>query len=440
MSESSRHPETLALHAGWRADPATGAVAVPIYQTTSYQFREHRARREPVRAEGARQHLHPHHEPDDRRAGEAHRRARGRRGGAGAWPRARRPRPMPMQNLARPATISSARPTSTAAPGTCSPTRCKDQGIEVRFVDPGRPRGLPRAPPTTAPAPTTPRRCPTRSWTVFPIAEVAAIGRPLGIPLIMDNTAAPLLVPAVRARRGGRGAIRPPNIIGGHGTSIGGIIVDGGNFDWEAHRRAPAAAEHARSRATTARSGRGGQAARARSPISCKRARRRCCATSARRMSPFNAFLILQGLETLPLRMRAALRATPQAVADFLPSAREVTRVIHPVARRPARRRARADSYLHGRLRRPGRLRAGGRRGGRPALHRRAEAVLPRRQHRRRAQPGHPSGHRPRTPSSPAEEQLATGVTPGYVRLSVGIEHIDDILADLESALGAAGG
>ena len=66
MPTESKHPETIVLHAGYRSDPATNAVAVPIYQTTSYQFNSDRACRQFVRAEGARQHLHPHHEPDQR--------------------------------------------------------------------------------------------------------------------------------------------------------------------------------------------------------------------------------------------------------------------------------------------------------------------------------------------------------------------------------------
>ena len=84
MATNSKHPETIVLHAGYRSDPATNAVAVPIYQTTSYQFRDTEHAANLFGAEGARQHLHPHHEPDQRRAREARRRARGRRRGAGA--------------------------------------------------------------------------------------------------------------------------------------------------------------------------------------------------------------------------------------------------------------------------------------------------------------------------------------------------------------------
>ena len=84
MTDQSQHPETQVLHAaGYRKDDRTNAVAVPIYQTTSYQFDQHGARGQPLRPQGAGQHLHPDHEPDLRRAGAAHRGARRRRGGAG---------------------------------------------------------------------------------------------------------------------------------------------------------------------------------------------------------------------------------------------------------------------------------------------------------------------------------------------------------------------
>ena len=110
----------------------------------------------------------------------------------------------------------------------------KTMGIECRFVDPADPGEFPPRHRRARRAATTPRRCPTRSSTVFPIAEVAEIGRELGVPLIMDNTAAPVL-----CRPFDHGAAivmhSTTKYIGGHGTSIGGIVVDGGNFDWEKH-------------------------------------------------------------------------------------------------------------------------------------------------------------------------------------------------------------
>ena len=112
-------------------------------------------------------------------------------------------------------------------------TMQRTMGIEVRFVDPADPENFRRA--TDAKT-----RCyyaetlPNPKLEVFPIAEVAKIGRELGVPLIMDNTAAPVIC---RPLDHGAAVVMhsTTKYIGGHGTSIGGIIVDGGNFDWEKH-------------------------------------------------------------------------------------------------------------------------------------------------------------------------------------------------------------
>ena len=123
----------------------------------------HRARRQPVRAEGARQHLHPHHEPDQRRARAARRRARRRGRGAGARLGPGRLDVLRSTTSARPATISSARPTSTAAPGTCSCTRCSGRwGSRCALSTRPTPR-ISAARPTPRRAAITPRPCPTRS-------------------------------------------------------------------------------------------------------------------------------------------------------------------------------------------------------------------------------------------------------------------------------------
>ena len=107
------------------------------------------------------------------------------------------------------------------------------QGIEVRFVDPADPENFRRA--TDATHPRLLRRDPAQPEAhVFPIGEVAEIGRELGVPLIMDNTAAPMLC---RPIEHGAAIVvySTTKYIGGHGTSIGGLMVDGGNFDWEEH-------------------------------------------------------------------------------------------------------------------------------------------------------------------------------------------------------------
>ena len=138
---SSKHPETLALHAGWRRDSATNAVAVPIYQTTSYQFdsAEHAANLFALKELG--QHLHPHHEPDQRRAGAADGGDRGRRGGAGAAS-GQAASAFSMQNLARAGDNIVSSTDLYGGTWNLFANTLKDQGIEVALRRSGRPRGL----------------------------------------------------------------------------------------------------------------------------------------------------------------------------------------------------------------------------------------------------------------------------------------------------------
>jgi O-acetylhomoserine (thiol)-lyase len=153
-------------------------------------------------------------------------------------------------------------------------------------------------------------------------------------------------------------------------------------------------------------------------------------------MSPFNAFLFLQGLETLPLRIREHSRNT-QAVVDYLKKQPAITRIIHPSLWTGEQKR-RAETYLKGGL---GGLVGFELAGGRDAGRRFIDAL---KLFYHVANIGdarslviHPATttHSQLSPT----EQLATGVTEGYVRLSIGIEHIDDILADLDQALKATG-
>nr|MCU0986623.1 O-acetylhomoserine aminocarboxypropyltransferase/cysteine synthase [Acetobacteraceae bacterium] len=290
----------------------------------------------------------------------------------------------------------------------------KQFGIECRFVDPADPENFRRA--TDAKT-----RCyyaetlPNPKLNVFPIAEVAKIGRELGVPLIMDNTAAPVLC---RPIAHGAAVVMhsTTKFIGGHGTSIGGMIVDGGNFDWEAHKaRFPV---------------------KPLGPIAyIIRARVIMQRDLGAAMSPFNAFLFLQGLETLPLRMERHC-ANALKVAAFLSAHPAVTRVIHPSVQQGEMRR-RADAYLKGGY---GALLgfelAGGADAGRRFIDALKMIYHVANIGDARTLAIHPASTTHSQLS--AEEQAKTGVTPGYVRLSIGIEHIDDILADLSQALDAA--
>ncbi|HVN00322.1 MAG TPA: PLP-dependent transferase, partial [Caulobacteraceae bacterium] len=153
-------------------------------------------------------------------------------------------------------------------------------------------------------------------------------------------------------------------------------------------------------------------------------------------MSPFNAFMFLQGLETLPLRMPRHCENTQKA-ADWLKGRPEVTKVIHPSVQ-TGEAKARADKYLNGGLGgMVGFELAGGREAGRRFIDALKLFYHVANIGDARSLAIHPASttHSQLAP----EEQLATGVTEGYVRLSVGLEHIDDILADLAQALAAAG-
>jgi O-acetylhomoserine (thiol)-lyase len=153
-------------------------------------------------------------------------------------------------------------------------------------------------------------------------------------------------------------------------------------------------------------------------------------------MSPFNAFQFLQGLETLPLRMPRHCENT-QKVTDWLQGRREVVKVIHP-STQTGEARARAEKYLKGGLGgMVGFELAGGREAGRAFIDALKLFYHVANIGDARSLAIHPASTTHSQLS--AEEQIATGVTEGYVRLSVGLEHIDDILADLGQALAVVG-
>jgi O-acetylhomoserine (thiol)-lyase len=306
----------------------------------------------------------------------------------------------------------------------------KDMGIEVRFVDPEDPENFRRATDDKTRAYYA-ETLPNPKLKVFPIAEVASIGRPLGIPLIVDNTAAPLL-----ARPFDHGAAivvySTTKYIGGHGTSIGGAIIDGGNFDWAAHpERQPLLN-------TPDNSYHGAvwtEAVKPLGPIAyIIRARVVLLRDLGAPLAPFNAFQTIQGLETLPLRMERHC-TNAERVVKFLSERSDVKAVIHPsLATGIAKERA--TKYLHGGN---GGLvgfeLAGGKAAGIKFI-----GALKMFYHvanigDARSLAIHPASTTHSQLSS--EDQALTGVSDGYVRLSIGIEHIDDILADLAQALDA---
>jgi O-acetylhomoserine (thiol)-lyase len=431
MPTESKHPETIVLHAGYRSDPATNAVAVPIYQTTSYQFRdtEHAANLFGLKELGNiyTRIMNPTNAVLEERVAALE-------GGVAAL----------ALGSGQAASLFAVNNIAQAGDNLVSSTDLyggtwnlflhtmqRTMGIEVRFVDPADPENFRRA--TDAKT-----RCyyaetlPNPKLEVFPIGEVAKIGREMGVPLIMDNTASPVIC---RPLDHGAAVVMhsTTKYIGGHGTSIGGIVVDGGNFDWEKHAERfpllnqPDPAYHGAVWT---------QAVKPLGPIAyILKMRVTCLRDIGAAASPFNSFLHIQGLETLPLRMRAHC-ANAAAVARDLKGHPKVTKVIYPGLMEGEPRR-RAEAYLKGGY---GGLLGFELKGGKEAGRRFIDAL---KMFYHVANIGdarslaiHPASttHSQLTP----EEQLQTGVTDGYVRLSLGIEHEDDIVADLKQALDAA--
>ncbi len=430
MSTHSRHAETILLHAGWRADPATGAVAVPIYQTTSYQFRdtEHASNLFALKELGNiyTRIMNPTTDVLEKRVAALE-------GGVAALALAsgQAASAFAIQNLARAGDNVVSSTDLYGGTWNLFAHTLKDQGIEVRFVDPIDPQNFRRATDDRTRAYYA-ETLPNPKLTVFPIAEVAAIGRPLGIPLIMDNTATPILT---KPFEHGAAVVvySTTKYLGGHGNSIGGLIVDGGNFDWAAYpERQPALNMPDPSYHGAVWT----EAVKPLGPIAYAiKARVTLLRDIGAALSPFNAFLIIQGLETLALRMREHCK-NAQSVVEFLRTRKDVSRIIHPSQQQGVHRQ-RADRYLKGGF---GGLVGFELAGGKEAGRRFIDALQ---LHYHVANIGdarslaiHPATttHSQLTPN----EQLATGVSDGYVRLSVGIEHIDDIVSDIKLGLEAA--
>jgi O-acetylhomoserine (thiol)-lyase len=431
MSERIPGFSTLAIHAGAQPDPTTGARATPIYQTTSYVFEsvDHAASLFGLQTFG-----NIYTRIGNPTTAVLEERVAALEGGVAALALAsgQAASLFAVQNICQAGDnfVSS----TDLYGGTWNlflNTMMKTMGMEVRFVDPADPEGFRRA--TDART-----RCyyaetlPNPKLEVFPIGEVARIGRELGVPLIVDNTAAPVLC---RPIEHGAAIVMhsTTKYIGGHGTSIGGIVVDGGNFDWEKHAarfpllNQPDPSYHGAVWA---------QAAKPLGPIAyILKMRVTLLRDLGAPMSPFNAFMFIQGLETLPLRMRAHC-ANAMVVTKFLAEHPKVTRVIHPSMMTGEAKR-RADAYLKGGY---GGLVGFELQGGSEAGRRFIDA-LQMFYHVANIGDARSLAIHPATTThsqlSP-EEQMQTGVDENYVRLSIGIEHEEDILADLRQALDAA--
>ena len=417
--------ETLALHAGQEApDPATGARAVPIYQTTSFVFdnADHAADLFALRQAGNiyTRIMNPTQDVFERRIAALE-------GGVAALATASG---QAAEFLAL-ANIAGAGDEIVSSAGLYGGTynlftqTLPRLGITVRFVDGTNPAQFAAA--------ITPRTKALYAETVgnprldmLDIRAVADVAHAAGIPLILDNTLpSPYLVNPIR--HGADIVVHSATkFIGGHGTSIGGAIVDGGTFDWAASGKFPGLVEPDPSYHGVSYVEAFGPAAFA------VKARTQLLRDLGPAISPLNSWLFVQGLETLPLRMERhsenALR-----VAGFLSTHRAVSWVLYPgLPSHPTHEVARRY-HQHG----YGALVGFGIKGGREAGRR---LVSETKLFSLLANIGdaksliiHPASTTHSQLSD--EEQRTTGVTPDFIRLSVGLEHIDDLLRDLDQAL-----
>ncbi len=423
--------ETLALHAGPRMDPATGAVAVPIYQTTAYQFRdtEHAASLFALKEIG-----HIYSRITNPTLDALEQKMAALEGGVAAMAvsSGQAATALAVQNICQAGDNIVVSTDIYGGTWNLFAHTFRAMGIEARFVDPADPDAFRKATDTRTRAYFA-ESLPNPKLTMFPIGEVARIGREIGVPLIMDNTASPVIC---RPFDHGAAVIvhSTTKYVGGHGTAIGGMIIDGGNFDWEKQAaRFPMLNQPDPSYHGVVWT----EAVKPLGPIAyLLKARATLQRDLGMTMAPFSAFQFIQGLETLALRMREHSR-NAMAVAEYLSRHESVARVIHPAFHTDAEMKRRTSVYLKGGM---GGLvgfeMAGGIDAGKRFIDSLKMFYHVANIGDARSLAIHPAST---THSQLSEtEQQATGVTPGYVRLSVGIEHISDIIADLAQALAGA--
>ena len=427
MSDQPQHrPETLAIHAGQSPDPATNARAVPIYATTSYVFddADHAARLFALQEFG---NIYTRIMNPTTGVFEACVAALEGGVGALAFASGQAAETATILNLARAGDniVSSA----SLYGGTYNLFQwtLPKLGITTRFVDGSGPASFAPAIDGNTKAIYL-ETIGNPRLDVSDIAAIADIAHAHGIPLVIDNTFAPLLCRPIE--HGADIVIHSATKwIGGHGTSIGGVVVDGGTFDWKGSGRFPDFVDPDPSYHGVSYVEAVGNLA------FIIKLRVQGLRDTGAALSPFNAFLFLMGLETLPLRIERHSQNT-LAVARWLEQDERITWVSYPgLASHPAH--ANAARYLKGGF---GGVLTFGIRGGREAGRTLINSV---KLFSLLANVGDAKSliiHPATTTHSQLsdEEQASTGVTDDLVRLSIGLEHIDDILADLDQGLAAA--
>ncbi len=426
-----KHPETIGLHGGeYRSDPATTAVAVPIYQTSSYQFKNAETA---ANLFGLKEFGNIYTRIMNPTCDVLEKRVAALEGGlaAVAVGSGQAASAFCIQNVCKAGDniVSS----TDLYGGTVNlfKNTLGMQGIEVRFADPSDPKNFEKLTDEKTRA-YYGESCPNPYLRVFPIKEVADIGRKHGIPLIIDNTASPVICKPIEH---GAAVVMHSltKYIGGHGTTIGGIIVDGGNFDWTANpKRQPLFNEEDPSY-KGAVWGRDVPKLTGANVAFAIRARVVLLRDLGAPLSPFNAFQIIQGLETVAIRMKQHC-SNAEKVVKYLETEKKVKNVIYPTNHQ-GEIKERAKRYMKGGYGSLVGMDVGTREAGSKFIDNLKMLYHVANIGDARSLAIHPAT----TTHSQLndEELLAAGVTPGYVRLSIGIEHPDDIIGDIKQALAA---
>lgn len=421
MSEQQFKLETLAIHGGQEVDPATGSRAVPIYATTSFVFKDsdHAARLFALQEFGNiyTRIMNPTSDVFEKRIAALE-------GGVGALAVAsgQNAELYAILNLAQAGDEIVSSSNLYGGSYALFAHNLPRLGIKVHFAEPT---------PEAIRAAITPKTKAVYAETignpkidVLDIEAIAAVAHEHGLPLIIDNTfATPYLCQPLK--HGADIVIHSATkFIGGHGTAIGGVIVDGGKFDWAAGKHPlytePDAAYHGLRYADL-----GNLAYILRARVSLLR-------DMGGALSPFNSFLFLQGLETLHLRMERHSQ-NALAAARYLEQHPDVEWVFYPGLESSAYNEL-AKQYLP---KGAGAILSFGITGG-SAAGKTFIDNLKLLSHVANVGDSKSLAIHPNTTTHQQlslEQQLAAGVTPEMVRLSVGTEHIDDIIADISQAL-----
>lgn len=421
-------PETMAIHSGYEVDPTTKAVAVPIYQTVAYAFdsADHAAALFNLEAQGFR-----YTRIQNPTTAVLERRVTALEGGLEAMcvSSGQAAVNYAMQNVAQMGCNVVSVPQLYGTTHTLFAHILPAQGVTVRFAKCDTAESIA----SMIDDNTRAVYCESvgnPAGNICDIEALANVAHEHGIPLIVDNTvASPILLRPIDY-----GADIVVNsltkFLGGHGTTLGGIIVDSGNFNWKQNsERFPRFTEPDESYHGMVYWDHFGRAAY------IARCRSVCLRTGGAVLAPLSAFLLLQGIETVALRVERHVE-NGRKVAEYLRSHPKVDWVNYAgFAESPYY--GLAQKYLKGRA---CSLMSVGIKGGYEAavkFHDALNLVT------RLVNLGdakslacHPASTTHRQMS--AEEQRRAGVMPEMIRLSIGIEHIDDILEDLDQALSAA--